>query len=308
MINEIELRILSSLNSPKTRQDLTDELDYIESTVSRALSNLERLDLIYKEQLGNQTIAKPADSRCVEALQSLTQSNPHVDFPDLLTTSMLNVLYYLNSKRLWTAAELTERTGHARATIYRNLRTLTNRAMVTKERSQYALREEFNQLHLFACELRHHAHRARIKRDVGRGMIVWESHDEFLVRMERDVEDPDYHPTGLDAFDQYGLQFFTTSAQHYIYSKERESLAPEDLVCHLLLIEDDSRHRKYVLLLIAKTELSKETLREAASYYGIEDVVIPLVEFLHTEGEVTSENTPKWEEFEDLVSEYEVDL
>jgi len=308
MINEIELRILSSLDSPKTRQDLSDELDYIESTVSRALSKLERVDLIYKEQLGNQTIAKPADIRCVEALQSLTKSNPHVDFPDLLTTSMLNVLYYLNSERLWTAAELTERTGHARATVYRNLRTLTNRAMATKERSQYALREEFNELHLFAYELRHHAHRARIKRDVGGGTIVWESHDEFLVRTEKDIENPDYHRTGLDAFDQYDLQFFTTSAQYYLYSDERESLTPEDLVCHLLLIENDSRHRKYVLLLIAKTELSEENLRETASYYSIEDVVIPLVEFLHTEGQVMSENTPKWEEFEELAAEYEVDL
>jgi predicted transcriptional regulator len=308
MINEIDLRVLSNLDSPKTRQELSDELDYIESTVSRALSNLEQVDLIYKEQTGNQVIAKPADIRCVEALQFLTKSNPHVDFPDLLTTSMLNVLYYLNSERLWTAAELTERTGHARATVYRNLRTLTNRAMATKERSQYALREEFNELHLFAYELRHHAHRARIKRDVGGGTIVWESHDEFLVRTEKDIENPDYHRTGLDAFDQYDLQFFTTSAQYYLYTDERESLAPEDLVCHLLLIENDSRHRKYVLLLIAKTELSEENLRETASYYSIEDVVIPLVEFLHTEGQVMSENTPKWEEFEELAAEYEVDL
>ncbi|WP_434521101.1 helix-turn-helix domain-containing protein [Halorubrum sp. AS12] len=76
---------------------------------------------------------------------------------------MLNVLYYLSSEEQWTAAELTERTGHARATIYRNLRTLTNRAMATKEHSRYKLREEFNGLHLFASKLRHHVHRVRIK-------------------------------------------------------------------------------------------------------------------------------------------------
>jgi hypothetical protein len=253
-------------------------------------------------------IAEPVDARCVEVFQSLTKSNPHVDFPDLLTSSMLNVLYYLSSEEQWTAAELTERTGHARATIYRNLRTLTNRAMATKEHSRYKLQEEFNGLHLFAYELRHHVHRVRIKRDVGGGTIVWESHEEFLVRTESDVEDEKYHRTGLDVFSEYGLQFFTTSEHYYFYSEDRESLGPEDLICHLLLIENDSRHRKYVLLLIAETGLSRETIEEAATYYGVEDIVLPLMEFLRTGGEVTSESTPKWEEFETLASEYEVKL
>ena len=244
----------------------------------------------------------------MEVFQSLTRSNPHVDFPELLTPSMLNVLYYLSSKEPWAATELAERTGHSRATIYRNLRTLTNRAMATKEHSRYRLREEFNELHLFAYELRHHVHRVRIKRDMGGGTIVWESHQEFLVRTETDVEDENYHRTGLDAFTEYGLQFFTTSEQYYLYSEDREALGPEDLICHLLLIENDSRHRKYVLLLIAKTGVSEESLKDAATSYGVEDIVLPLIEFLRTRGEVTSESTPVWEEFESLAAEYEVEL
>lgn len=78
--------------------------------------------------------------------QSLTKSSPHVDFPDLLTPSLLNVLYYLSSDDPWTATELAELTGHSRATIYRTLRLLTNRAMATKEHSQYRLTEEFETL------------------------------------------------------------------------------------------------------------------------------------------------------------------
>lgn len=57
MIDEIELRILSGLDSPKSRQNISDELEYLESTVSRALSGLEKLDLVYKEQVGNQIIS-----------------------------------------------------------------------------------------------------------------------------------------------------------------------------------------------------------------------------------------------------------
>lgn len=308
MIGEKELRVLSALDSPKDRQELSAELEYQEATVSEAFGGLEQWDLITRERVGTRSIAKPSDARCVEVFQSLTKSNPHVDFPDLLTSSMLNMLYYLGSGDLWTASELAELTGHGRATIYRNLRTLTNRAMVTKEQSEYRLREEFEELHTFAYELRHHLHRVRIKRDVGSGTIVWESHTEFLVRTETAVEDPNYHRTGLDAFSEYGLQFFTTSEQYYFYSEERKSLGPEDLVCHLLLIENDSRHRKYALLLVVQEGLPDEDLRDSASDYDIEGLVMELVEFLRSEGETTSDNTPRLEEFETLAAEYEVDL
>jgi len=97
---------------------------------------------------------------------------------------------------------------------------------------------------------------------------VWESHEGFLVRTDTAVDHPDYHETGLDAFAEYGLQFFTTSEQYYFYSPERESLTPEDLFCHLLLIGNDSRHRKYAPLLAVKTELSPERLNAVADKHG----------------------------------------
>lgn len=306
MIGERELRVLSNLASLKSRQELAEDLEYRKDTVSEAFGKLEALDLIRRERTGNGTVVEPSDARCVEVFQSLTKSNPHVDFPDLLTPSMLNVLYYLNSAEPWTATELAERTGHARATIYRNLRTLTNRAMVTKDHSQYRLRETFEGLHHFAYELTHHTHRVRIKRDLESGTLVWESHEEFLVRTDSEVERSAYHRTGLDAFAAYGLQFFTTSEHYYFYSENRDSLSAEDLVCHLLLIENDSRHRKYALLLIVQEGLTRETLEDVANYYGVADAVLPLLEFLRTEGESTSNNTPRWDEFEQLASEYEV--
>lgn len=308
MIGETDLRVLSALDSRKSRQALAEELEYREDTISEALSTLEQLDLVRRKRSGTGTIVEPSDARCIEAFQSLTKSNPHVDFPDLLTPSLLHVLYYLTSDDPWTATELTERTGYARATIYRNLRTLTNRAMAIKDRSKYRLTEEFSTLHTFAYELRHHSHRVRIKRDVGSGTLVWESHDEFLVRIDSAVDNPAYHRTGLDAFAAYGLQFFTTSEYYYLYSDARETLDPADLVCHLLLIENDSRHRKYALLLVAKTGVTRAQLEEAASYYGVEEIVQQLAEFLHTAGDTTSEQTPSWEAFETLAAEYGVEL
>jgi DNA-binding MarR family transcriptional regulator len=308
MIDETGLRILSALDSQKRRRELAAELDYREDTVSKALTGLEQLDLVHRERTGNGVVAEPGSARCVEVFHSLTKSNPHVDFPDLFTASMLNVLYYLSGDDPWTATELAERTGHARATIYRNLRTLTNRAMAIKDHSRYELTEEFDGLHVFAYELRHHVHRVRIKRDVESGTIVWESHKEFLVRTETDVENSNYLRTGLDAFAEYGLEFFTTSERYYLYSDDRDSLTPEDLACHLLLIENDSRHRKYALLLIAETNPSRQSLEESAGYYGVEEIVIPLLDFLGSDGETASDDTPQWDEFETLAAEYGVEL
>jgi len=44
------------LDSPKGRQELADELDYREDTISNTLSDLSRCDLIYKERVVKNTI------------------------------------------------------------------------------------------------------------------------------------------------------------------------------------------------------------------------------------------------------------
>lgn len=306
MLKERELRILSAVDSPKYLQPLADELDYRKDTVSKALTGLEKTELIQKEREGNAVVVEPSNARCVEVLQSLTKSHPHIDFPDLLTQSMINVLFYLNNSTPWTATELAEQTGHSRSTVYRSLRTLTNRAMAVKKHGQYTLTEEFRDLHEFAYDLLHHVHTIQVKRNTASGTLVWESHNEYLVRTDELVDEDGYHRTGLDAFEKYGLEFFTTSEQYYFYSEDRETLEAEDVVCHLLLIGNDSRRRKYALLLLAKADLSREQLESTARCYPVENLVLKLHEFLETRGEHPSHDTPPWEEFETLASEYGV--
>lgn len=308
MMGKIELRLLSVLDAPKYEQELADELEYRTDTISESLTKLEELDLIHKEKRGIRTLAVPGEAHCIEVFQSLTKTHAHVDFPDLLTTSMLDVLYYLHSDETMSAKELADRTGYSSATIYRNLKTLTNRAMAKTDHSHYALTNEFQQLHDFADGLKHHLHRATIKNTVGTGTIVWESQDEFLLRTESRPQDPEFLHTGLDAFSEYGLAFFTTSERYYLHSETRDSLSPADLVCHLLLIENDSRHRKYALLLMAHTNIDYKQLEQSARYYGLDDTVLQLFEFLDSRGISSGEQTPNWEEFESLANEYEVAL
>jgi DNA-binding MarR family transcriptional regulator len=308
MFEKSELRVLDALDVPKRRQELAAELGYEPGTITNAVSHLETVGLVTREKEGNETVVHPTNARCLEVYQSLTRTNPHVDVPELLTSSMLRVLYYLPSDTGVSATELTESSGVSRATVYRVLKTLTNRAIAVKEDSRYRLTEQFAGLHEFAEELRHHAHRTRVRNDLGSGTLLWESYDEFLVRTESETGHPEYLRTGLDAFSEYGLDFFTPSGYYYFYTEDRESLCPADLVCHLLLIENDVRHRKYAMLLVASTETSHESVRDAAAAYGIEETVIPLLEYLQTHGEHSSAQSPPWEEMESLARDYGVAL
>lgn len=307
MIGKGHLRVLEVLDSPTTRQELADTLDYSPKTISNVLGDLEPLALIDRERTGSQTLIRPLETRCITVYQSLVKSNPHIDFPELLSESTLVLLYHLTDE-LTPVATLVDRSRLSKATVYRQLDTLTNRAIVIKDHSQYRLVDEFTDLHTFAVELYHQIHRRRVSQETDGGVLVWETHDEFLVQTDHPVDATDYHRTGLAAFAEYGLEFFTTSAYYYFYSPSRDSLSPSDLICHLLLIENDARHRKYALLLLAKTTPSSEEVRDRASYYQVDDIVDPMPEYLETRGEETAPHLPPWDEFQSLAREYNVEI
>jgi DNA-binding MarR family transcriptional regulator len=306
MLSETVLRVLAALDRKKTRAELSDELGYQPKTVTNALTRLSELELIVRDTGHGRRPAVGTDVRCVEHFHALVDSHPHVDFPELLNKSMLELLYYLESTESVTARELTGVTTLSEATVYRLLKTLTNRAMVAKDHGQYRLLPEFERLHAFAGELRHHRHRVRIRDDVGAGTLVWESYDTFLVRTAETLDHPAYLLSGLDAFSEYGLDFFTTSEHYYFYAPGRNTLSPEELACHLLLIDDDARHRKYALLLLAATDASADAVTEAASTYGLEETLPPLHAYLERGGEKQPAGAPPWEEFQTLADEYGV--
>mgnify|MGYP006285275105 CR=1 FL=1 len=308
MLERRSLRVLAVLDTSKRRQEIAEELEYHPDTVTQAVTELQNLGLVNRKSRDGERVIVPTDARCVELFQTIVKEKPYIDFPDLLSPSIREVLYYLSPEKEWSAAELTERVSYSRATVYRKLKTLTNRAIVTKDHGQYRLSEEFSTLHQFAWELRHQYHRSLVRENLDRGTLVWEDSTSFVARSESTIDEPNYTRTGLDAFSSYGLEFFTTSGVYYFYTDSEEELSPADIACHLLLIDNDSRHRKYALLLIVKTDVSMEVAREAASRYKVLDTMEPLLKYLETEGKKTTDWTPPWEEMQSLANEYEVTL
>lgn len=308
MLEEKELRVLGDLGTSKTRQELASELGYAPKTVTNALRALEEHELVRRERNAQRTVVHPTDARCIESYRALTSANRHVDVPELLTSSMLTLLYYLNSSTAKSAATLVQESGLARSTVYRLLNTLTKRAIVVKDHSQYRLVDEFAGLHEFSTQLRHHLHLVKVRNDLGGGSLVWESYHEFLVRTDSRTDLPEYNESGIDAFAQYGLEFFTTAEHYYFYSEIRDALSVADLVCHALLIENDSRHRKYALLLIAAADEPPDAVRTAGRKYELEDVIDPIVDYFESRGAQSSPVTPQWEELESLATDYGVSL
>lgn len=307
MLGKGHLRVLEAADSPTGRRELANSLDYESGTISSLLGDLEDLGLINRERTGTTTTISPAEVRCVQVYHSLVKTNPHIDFPDLLNTSTLVLLYHLSDEPI-LAETLTSRTNLSRATVYRHLKTLQNRAIVLKDESRYWLAAGFTDLHTFAVELYHQFHRQRVKADTEGGVLIWETHDEFLVQTDEEVNLKDYHWTGLAAFTDYDLRFFTTPRWYYFNAPARESLDALDLVCHLLLIENDVRNRQYALLLYAKENVSREKLHDRAEYYRMTDIVDPLVEYFETRGNVSDQYLPSWSEFKSLADDYEVEV
>lgn len=69
-----------------------------------------------------------------------------------------------------------------------------------------------------------------------------------------------------------------TSKRYYFYSEHIDAVEPPGLCCHTLLIDDDTRHRSYYLLLLSHVD--EDTLRDAASKYGLADEIVTLLRYL----------------------------
>jgi DNA-binding MarR family transcriptional regulator len=306
VLGRIELEILAIVERGDTISDIAAKLDHSEGYISRAVADLSKKGLVYTERDGRWKRVTPSDARAVEVYQDLVRQYSHIDFPELLTGKTLEVLYYLDQPH--TVTELADASDNYRNTVNRVLKRLRNRGIVGTDDGYYSFNGDFDRLYEFARELVHRLHRQRLESVAPSGTILWENHDEFLAQTETDVDAEHFHETGLARFAAYGLQFLLTSHRYYVYSEAAESISPADLCCQTLLIDNDSRHRSYCLLLLSHVDIDETELRESADKYGLEDTIDALLRYLDTQGDVQEDRLPSWDEFRELATDYEVRL
>ena len=306
MLRRIELEVLATVERGDTISELATKLDHSESYLSRAVANLVEKGLVYTERDGRRKRVIPSDARAVEVYQDLVRQHTHIEFPDLLTGKALEVLYYLDQSR--TVTEIAKQSDNYRNTVNRVLKRLRDRGLVGTDNGHYQFNGDFDKLHEFARELTHHLHRQRLESVAPNGTILWEDHDEFLAQTKTEIETDLFHETGLVRFAAFDLQFLLTRHRYYLYSEDLQTVSPAELCCHTLLIDDDTRHRSYCLLLLSHVDVDESDLRERAGKYGLEDEIDALLGYLETQGEVDDDRFPEWDEFQELAADYEVPL
>ncbi|MFC7216258.1 MarR family transcriptional regulator [Saliphagus sp. GCM10025334] len=306
MLRRIELEVLATVERGDTISEIATKLDHSESYLSRAVADLVEKGLVYTERDGRRKRVVPSDSRAVEVYQDLVRQHSHIDFPELLTGKAFEVLYYLDQPR--TVSEIADQSNNYRNTVNRVLKRLRDRGLVGTDDSRYDFNADFDRLNEFARELTHHLHRQSLEAVAPNGTILWEDHDEFLAQTETEVDAENFHETGLARFAAFDLQFLLTRHRYYLYSEDVAEISPAELCCHTLLIDDDTRHRSYCLLLLTRVDIDENDPREQAVKYGLEDEMDALLRYLETQGAVDSDRLPEWSKFQELAADYEVPL
>jgi len=324
--SEAELRILQVLVTEKSVSKLSEDLEYSLSYTSEVVSGLEEIGLVDTRKEGRSRVVSLSESKATELYRKLVQSHGHVDWAELLSGKAVEILFYLDEPV--SASELAEMTDTHRVTVHRILDRFLKRGIVRKQDSQYRLNENFLMVNDFSKEYFHRIHRQITSSNLlidteenGQSKltprqadsygpesydILWEEPYSFLVSTYKSlsIEIPDFHLTGPELFQEYGIELITTDRRHYFYSEDIEEVSPQELVCHTLLIDDGTRYRTYSLLLIEKEDIHEEVL-EVSEKYGIEELANSLVRYLEGE-EITK--MPERTEFESTARKYGVDL
>ncbi len=306
VLRGIELEVFAAVERGDTISELATKLDYSESYLSRAVAELTEKGLVYTQRDGRRKRVIPSDARGVELYQDLVRQHSHIEFPELLTGKALEVLYYLDQPR--TVAEIAEQSDNYRNSVNRVLKRLRDRGLVGTDDGHYHFNGDFKRLHEFSRELAHHLHRQRLESVASNGTILWDDYDEFLAQTETEIDAEHFHETGLARFAVFDLQFLLTRHRYYRYSEDLEVVSPAELCCHTLLIDDDTRHRSYCLLLLSHVDVDEGELRDQAAKYGLEDAIDALLRYLETYGDVEDDRFAEWDEFQELAADYEVPL
>lgn len=316
MIGKPQFQLLSYLIDDSGQEvpisTLADHLEWSDGHTSRIVSELETKGFIRTTKTGRQKLVSLAEIGPVEQLETLIIEYSHVDFPQLIAGSGLQLLYYLNHGR--TATELAEVSGISRATVYRRLEDLQEVGIVGKSDSHYQINEPFSALSSIARGMAHQEHRTEAGRYAENVSILWETHEKYLFACDGEIRNDTFFLTGPSLFEEFGIPLLTRSRRHYLRSDRSTSITPAELVCHTLLIDDASRYRTYCLLLITKESIGREALSECTEQYDPEadidlsKIIEELVEYLETEGSRTSDQLPSWNEFKSTAADYEIDL
>jgi hypothetical protein len=296
--------------TPTTIRDLINDTGYSEKQLYRAVDALTVTgDVTETRGVNNRKELQPGNGRLMTAYKRLIATVGHVNWGNLLTPTLLRVAWFLDTPtRIRTIADRLDVTPQA---VYTAMDPLTGRAMLNPSGPEYALTDDLRPLHAVADAAAWHTHRVCVETLASSAVIEWYDPVHGLVRPQTPDDTTvfdgadDWHVTGLTAFTDYDLQFFTHHEPLFWYS-EHGPPAPEEIACHAILSDPGPRHVSYAMLLIDTLDLDHDAMTQHAAKYDLEPVVDAMLTALTQDDWTPQGKLPGPREYEQLKHQYGV--
>lgn len=303
--NKTELQLLRELAKGKQSLLQIKRLLQIKSAfLSRNLKKLQQKGIIQTVAEGNRKCAYFSETKHASLLRDLLLSYDFMDWENILCGKSIEILF-----RTLDDGDLS---GFSGATLWRYLKELKARGIITETQKRYQINTGFSVLTDFLKEYKRYFVNKISKTLSENSVILWQRDMEFLVRVPKSTEWPsgDFHKTATSIFHIYDLPLFS-EFDVYFHSTTKETIKPEDAVLHTLLIEPGNvRYSTYALMLLKKTEnqIDKTYLVREAERLGLENQVGGMLEFLQTHKRSEGQPLPTWGDFAEKAHDYGVTI
>ena len=315
MLSKAGLSVIDALSTGReaTVAELSTETDQSRAHLYDVLDELLAAGLLTEVRgSNNQRRVRVTDHPVVEAYRNLRSKLGHVDWVELLSPATLRVCWFLDEPR--RATEIAARLDITRQGVHNAMTPLKHRAMLSPSGPKYALSADLSPLLTFARATVRHDHRSRVREIAPSATVEWCDPKRALVRVQTFDDttalqaNSNWELTGLAKFQEYSLQFFLAGEPAFWYAQDEE-LSPAEVVCHTLVLDDDSRRISYAMLLIEVLDIDRSRLIETARWYHLETEVDSMYRHLR-EGFETSDDSsislPSESEYTALKEQYGV--
>ena len=302
--NKAELQILRELTKGKiSLSEIRKPLSLKPALLSYNLKKLAKKGIIQTTEQGNRKYAYFSETKHASLLRDLLLSYDFMDWDNILGGKSIEILF----QTLDDGSDLSIFSG---ATLWRYLKELKARGIITETQKGYRINTRFSILSDFLREYERYFVTKISKTLSENSVILWQKYMEFLVRVPKSTEAPsgDFHKTATSIFPLYDLPLFS-EFDIYFYSTNKKTIKPEDVILHMLLIEPNNvRYTTYALLLLSKVkkQIDVTYIQKEAERLGLKNQIAAMLQFLETHNRPEGQSLPSWDEFVIKAEDYGV--
>jgi hypothetical protein len=272
-LNSAEIQILPRLQAgPTTIRKLGKDIGLSPSWMSRCLSHMESLGLLeVRKEKRTATVSIPSSvlgSRLSTYLRESTFPDPELVLKGL-GLKILPLLLPVGS----AAKDLVQSCSVSKRTIASYLHFFKTSGILTVHKRIYRI----NQRHKPLIELvRAFSEHVNIKISTTLTVphaILWQGRGEFLVSVDRSIDQPHFHKAADTALDEYGAGFLHRS-EYYLYSPLRRKFSKAEALVQAFVIDmNEPRIARLLRSEAQSDDRFKEAVLFEARRYDVEAVV-----------------------------------